>query len=488
MSSSSSTPVFTATPVATIAALVADARAFHETHATLPLAWRKTQLRALYRMVKDNETALCEAVHRDVGVEHTQVYLRAIALIYNDISLALRELDSWAAPVYPSVELAFKLDNAQIRPDPKGVVANIAPWNYPLQLSVVPLIGAIAAGCCMILKPSELAEHTAALLADLVPRYLEPRAFKVVNGAVAETTALLEQKFDHILYTGNSQVARIIAAAAAKHLTPTTLELGGKSPAIVDDKTNLPVSARRIAWGAFTNSGQTCIRPDYIICTPALVAPLVAELKAAAAELFGDHFDKDDFRQGRIINARHYARVAKLLADTKGKVEFGGQLVADARYIAPTVVSGCAADDSLMQTEIFGPLLPIVTCDSHDEMIAYVNRRDKPLACYVFTQDDKFAERVLRETSSGGAVVNDVIMHCVVPQLPFGGIGESGMGAYHGKFSFDMFSHQKAILKKSFMGESLNALRYPPITEKKLSWMRMAMISEPKESKWFGFW
>jgi aldehyde dehydrogenase (NAD+) len=262
MSSSSSTPVFTATPVATIAALVADARAFHETHATLPLAWRKTQLRALYRMVKDNETALCEAVHRDVGVEHTQVYLRAIALIYNDISLALRELDSWAAPVYPSVELAFKLDNAQIRPDPKGVVANIAPWNYPLQLSVVPLIGAIAAGCCMILKPSELAEHTAALLADLVPRYLEPRAFKVVNGAVAETTALLEQKFDHILYTGNSQLWR----ASLPPPPPSTSRRARSSsaasrPPSSTALTDLAIAARRIAWGAFMNCGPDLRSP-----------------------------------------------------------------------------------------------------------------------------------------------------------------------------------------------------------------------------------
>lgn len=439
-------------------------------------------------MVKENESALHDAVHNDIGVEKTQVYMRATALIYNEISLTLNELDAWAAPHYPSVDLPFKLDGAQIRPEPKGVVANIAPWNYPLQLSIVPLIGAIAAGCCMVLKPSELAEHTAMILADLIPKYLEPRAFKVVNGAVPETSALLEQKFDHIIYTGNSQVARIVAAAAAKHLTPLTLELGGKSPAIVDEKTNLAVSARRIAWGAFTNSGQTCVRPDYIICKPSVVAPLVAELKIAAAELYGDKFDKDDFRQGRIINARHFARVAKLLADTKGKVEFGGQQVADARFIAPTVVSGVRGDDSLMLTEIFGPVLPIVTCDSHDEMIAFVNQRDKPLALYVFTSDDKFAERVLRETSSGGAVINDVLMQCVVSQLPFGGIGESGMGAYHGKFSFDMFSHQKSILKKNFFAESLNDMRYPPVTEKKLGWLRFAMVSEPKENKWFPFW
>jgi len=476
---------FHPTPVRDIAGMVEDARAFHATHATLPIEWRKQQLKQLYKMIKENEAEWCQAVHNDVGVEKNQVYMRAIALIYNEVTLALNELDSWMSTVYPSVELAFKMDGAQIRKDPKGLVANIAPWNYPLQLSVVPIIGAIAAGCCLVLKPSELAEHTAMLLEKLIPKYLEPRAYKVVNGAVAETTTLLEQKFDHILYTGNGQVARIIAAAAAKNLTPLTLELGGKSPALVDDTANLAVTARRIAWGAFTNCGQTCVRPDYILCLAQTVDPLVAELKIAASEFFGLQFDKDDFRQGRIINARHYARVAKLLDETKGKVVFGGERVPDARYISPTVITGVNGDDSLMQTEIFGPLLPIITCASREEMIAFVNKRDKPLALYVFTNDDKFAERVLTETSSGGAIINDTLMHCVLPQLPFGGVGESGMGAYHGKYSFDMFTHSKSVLKKNFYGEGINSLRYPPTTDKKLSWLKMLSISEPRE-KWFG--
>lgn len=473
------------TPVNAIAGIVADARAFHATHETLPLEWRKAQLRALYRLLKENEAALCAAESADLKIEPEQVWTRSIGLLYNEISLALNELDAWAAPVKPSVDLAFKLDNAQIRPEPKGVVANIAPWNYPLQLSLVPLVGAIAAGCCMVLKPSELAEHTAAIMADLIPRYLNARAFKVVVGAVAETTELLTHRFDHIIYTGNSAVARIVAAAAAKHLTPCTFELGGKSPVIVDGTADLAIAARRIAWGAFMNCGQTCVRPDTALVEPHIVEPFVAQLKIAAAEFFGDHFDSTDLRQGRIINDRHYARVTKLLDETRGKIEFGNARVAGERYLSPTVVSGVKADDALLQTEIFGPILPVVALP-REEAIQFVNARDKPLALYVFSRDDEFVERVLSLTSSGGAVVNDVLMQCVVPQLPFGGIGESGAGAYHGLWSFREFSHTKSILKKAMTLEAVNDLRYPPTTEKKLGWLKWLTVSEPSEKKWFG--
>jgi acyl-CoA reductase-like NAD-dependent aldehyde dehydrogenase len=472
---------FQATPVADIGGIVADARAFHATHATLPLEWRKTQLKQLFKMLKENEKAFCDAVFADLGVEPNQIFIREIALVYNDLTLALNELDAWAAPHKPAVELAFKLDNAQIRSEPVGVVFCVSPFNYPLQLSLVPLVGAIAAGCCMVIKPSELAEHTAAVLAHFIPLYLEPRAFKVVNGAVAETTELLAQRFDHILYTGNGQVARIVAAAAAKNLTPLTLELGGKSPALVDATADLSVTARRLAWGAFTNSGQTCVRPDYVLATPDVVDKLVALLQQHADEHFGD---KNDGRQGVIVNDRHFARVAKMLDDTQGKIAFGNKRVPGERFLSPTVVTGVKPDDALMQSEIFGPILPIVTLP-RDQMIAFVNSRDKPLALYVFTSDDTWAERVLSETSSGSAVINDVLMQCVVAELPFGGIGESGMGAYHGKHSFDTFSHKKSILKKNFMAESLNSLRYPPITEKKIGWLKWLSISEPRE-KWFG--
>jgi acyl-CoA reductase-like NAD-dependent aldehyde dehydrogenase len=477
----SSSLKFVATPVKDIAGIVADAHAFHATHATLALEWRKGQLKQLHKLLKENEKAICDAAFADLGVEPNQIFIREIALAYNDITLALNELDSWAAPHKPSVDLAYKLDGAQIRSEPKGVVANIAPWNYPVQLSIVPLVGAIAAGCCMVIKPSELAEQTAAILAKLVPLYLEPRAFKVVNGAVAETTELLAQRFDHILYTGNGQVARIVAAAAAKNLTPLTLELGGKSPALVDATADLAVTARRLAWGAFTNSGQTCVRPDYVLATPDVVDKLVAQLKIQANDHFGE---KNDARQGTIINDRHFARVAKLLDDTRGKIEFGNTRIPKEKYLSPTVVTGVKPDDSLMQSEIFGPILPICVMP-RDEMIRFVNSRDKPLALYVFTADDAFAERVLTETSSGSAVVNDVLMQCVIGELPFGGVGESGMGAYHGKHSFDTFSHKKSILKKNFLAEGLNDLRYPPITEKKISWLKWISISEPRE-KWFG--
>jgi len=474
------------TPEKDVVGIVNVARDYFNSKVTLPIEWRKQQLKQLYKMLKENEDTLTNAIQKDVGGSRQRAWVASIAMLYNDISLAVDNLASWMKPEFPSVPLVNKMDNCQIRSDPKGVVLIIGAWNYPLQLTMVPLVGAIAAGCCAIIKPSEISINTANVLADLVPKYLDQKAFQIVNGGIPQTTKLLEQKFDHILYTGNATVARIVATAAAKNLTPVTLELGGKSPTIVDQNVDLTVVARRLAWGAFLNAGQTCIRPDYVLTLKDQVDPLVERLKVSIAEFFGNSDKADSDELGRIVNDRHFSRVSKLLEDSKGKVVLGGEKDASQKYIAPTVVL-VEKEDALMKGEIFGPILPIVVVKDIDEAIDFINNGEKPLALYVFTNNSKVYEKVLTETSSGSALINDTLMQATVHELPFGGIGESGQGAYHGKHSFDVFSHKKSVMIKSLGLEFANAIRYPPMDDKKLGWVKTLAVSEPKEKRFWFF-
>lgn len=331
-----------------------------------------------------------------------------------------------------------------------------------------------------MIKPSELSEHTARALAELLPRYLDFNAFAVVNGAVAETTQLLEKRWDHILYTGNGMVGRIVAAAAAKHLTPITLELGGKSPAIVDSTASLRNAARRIAWGRFANCGQTCVAPDYVLCAPGVRDVLVAEMRAALAEFYGDDPSRSD-SYCRIVNERHFDRVSKMLgnAGDRARVVIGGQSRREDLYIAPTVVVDVDEASELMTDEIFGPLLPVLEVQDVDEAIDFVNARDKPLALYVFSNDASAAERVMAATSSGAVVVNDTLVHGGLATLPFGGVGESGMGGYHGRHSFETFSHLKPTLVRSSGMEFINSVRYPPYTDRKVGIMKYLLYKAP---------
>jgi len=343
----------------------------------------------------------------------------------------------------------------------------IGAWNYPVQLTLVPLIGAIAAWNCVVLKPSEVSPHTAQLLANILPKYLDKQAYRVVNGGVAETTTLLEQKFDHILYTGNGNVGKIVMRAAAAHLTPVTLELGGKSPAIVDSNVNIVNAARRIAWGRFMNAGQTCIAPDYVLIKSGLERPFIDAVKATLDEFYGKDVQKShDYC--RIVNKTHFNRLKKVIETAGGEKVIGGELNEEDRFIPPTVILNPDENSSVLRDEIFGPILPIVPIKSIDEAIRYVNDRDKPLALYVFSKDKKVIEKVLSNTTSGGAVANDTLMHATVPELPFGGVGPSGVGAYHGKHSFELFSHKKAVMVKDMGMEFLNDVRYPPYTPDKL--------------------
>jgi aldehyde dehydrogenase (NAD+) len=354
--------------------------------------------------------------------------------------------------------------------DPLGVVLIIAPWNYPVGLLLAPLVGAIAAGNCVVLKPSEVTAHTSAVLARWVPEYLDPRAIALVEGGVEETTELLSQRFDHVFYTGNGQVGRIVMEAAAKNLTPVTLELGGKSPCIVHEDANLETAARRIAWGKFVNAGQTCIAPDYVLVHESQEEALVEALERSVRDFYGDD-PKATPDYARIVNHRHHERLSTLMKD--GKPAFGGKLDAEQRYVAPTALRDVSPDSRIMQEEIFGPILPILSVKSIDEAIDFVNEREKPLALYLFTSSSAIEDEVLARTSSGGACVNGTLLHIMDPKMPFGGVGPSGTGAYHGRHTFETFSHRKSVLTRGTRFDP--KIMYPPYGERLTKLMQRFM-------------
>lgn len=450
--------------------LVARLRASFRTDRTRPIGWRKAQLRRLLDMLGENEDRIVDALKADLGRPKAEGVLGEIQYLQSEIEDALKHLADWMEPEYCSTPMFVMPATAWRKPEPLGVVLVIAPWNYPIQLALAPLIGALSAGNCVVLKPSEVTVASSALLAELIPRYLDPECVAVVEGGVKEATALLEQRWDHIFYTGGERVGKIVMTAAAKHLTPVTLELGGKSPCIVDESANIKVSARRIIWGKKLNAGQTCIAPDYVLVTEAAKQPLIAAMKATISEFFpGDPKDSPDY--SRIVNEHHFDRLCALMKD--GTVIAGGETDRETRYIAPTLLDEVSPDAPLMREEIFGPLLPIVTVKDTDEAIDFVNDRAKPLALYVFTKDKRIQDRVLSRTSSGGACVNDVVQHFFVDGLGFGGVGTSGQGAYHGKHSFDVFSHFKGVLDKATFVDP--SMRYPPYNDRQLKLLRFLM-------------
>jgi len=364
--------------------------------------------------------------------------------------------------------LSLQPGRSWIQREPLGVVLVIAPWNYPLLLSLNPLVGALAAGNVVVLKPSELAPETSATLASLLPRYVDAEAVAVIEGAVAETTELLAQRFDSIFFTGSGTVGRIVMEAAARHLTPVTLELGGKSPCIIDRELDLGVAARRVAWAKFSNCGQTCVAPDYLLVHEAVHDRFVSQLVDSIESFWGERSDQTaDY--GRIVNARHHQRLAALLPGS-GRIVTGGQMDAASRYIAPTVLTDVPSDAPVMRDEIFGPILPVLKVSDLEQAIRFVNARPKPLALYLFSTSGRSQARVLEATSSGGVAINHAVVQLGVQGLPFGGVGPSGMGAYHGKFSFETFTHRKAVVKKPLAIDP--PLIYPPYTPTKERWLR----------------
>ena len=455
------------TPVEAIPGLVADLRESFSAGRSRPMAWRMRQLERFKAMIVEREGDFHAALAADLGKSSAEATLTETAFVAGEIDFTLKHLSGWAKSERVNAPLVQQPCKARIESEPLGVVLIIGAWNYPFQLTLAPLIGALAAGNCALVKPSEVSPATSAAIARWLPEYLDPACVKVVQGGVPETTAALSERFDHIFYTGGGAVGRIVMRAAAEHLTPVTLELGGKSPCVVDKALDLEVAARRIVWGKYTNCGQTCIAPDYVLAHAEIHDALVERLAAVVREFYGED-PKACTDYGRIVNERHVRRLSALMGS--GEVACGGQIDAAARYIAPTILTGVALDSPVMADEIFGPILPVIKIGRLGEAVEIINARPKPLALYVFSSDKAAWTEIVERTSSGGVCVNDTLMHIAVPELPFGGVGASGMGAYHGRASFDTFSHRRGVLLRSTRVDP--PLRYPPLTENKIKWAR----------------
>lgn len=421
-------------------------RAFFATGKTQSFEFRLAQLKALKQAVLDNQDEILAALKADLNKPELEAYLTEIGVI-KEINEAIKHLRSWMKPKSVAIPFEQLPAKARICPEPLGVVLIIGPWNYPFQLMISPLVGAIAAGNCAMLKPSEIAPHTSQIVAKLIRNTFDPAYISVVEGGVEVSQAVLAEKFDHIFFTGGTAIGKIVMAAAAQHLTPVTLELGGKSPCIVDTEIQVEYAARRIVWGKFINAGQTCIAPDYLLVDRRIKPALLEAMKTAVREFYGeDPAQSPDY--ARIVSDRHFNRLTQFLQD--GQAIVGGAHSAADRYIAPTILDQVSLDAAVMQEEIFGPILPVIEYENLAEAIALIKSKSKPLALYIFSRNSQFQNQVLQQTSSGGVCINDTIMHIAASSLPFGGVGDSGIGCYHGKASFDTFSHYKSIMVKNF--------------------------------------
>ena len=437
-------------------------KTFFNTHATKDLDFRKAQLQKLKKLVKSNEKLLYDAIYQDFGKSEFETFGTEISFVYKDIDYYLKNLKSFAKPKSVLTNIVNQMGSSKIVFEPLGNCLVIGAWNYPYQLTLTPVIAAIAAGNTCMIKPSELPENTMKAMAKIINENFDAQFLYVVEGGVEETTAILKLRFDKIFFTGSPRVGKIVYKAAAEHLTPVTLELGGKSPAFVTEKADLNIAARRIVWGKFINAGQTCVAPDYLYVAENIKAKflkvLIEEIKKRNYTDNVDHYCK-------IINERNFDRLEKMI-DHK-KVVFGGETNREKRYISPTVLDNVTWEDAVMQEEIFGPILPILTYKNLETAMQTVVEGEKPLSAYLFSNDAKEQELFTEKLSFGGGCINDTLMHLSNDRLPFGGVGNSGIGHYHGKFGFEAFSHQKAILKKSNYLEP--ELKYPPYSDAKLN-------------------
>jgi len=433
----------TATP--NVAQLLQAQRRFFATGQTRSLGFRLAQLKQLRGAVLKYQEDIVQAAVKDLGRPEFEGYVEVG--IIGELDYIIKQLPKWVKPRKARLSLSQLPGAAWLQPEPLGSVLIIGPWNYPFQLIMSPLMGAMAAGNCAVLKPSELAPATSQVLAKLVQETFDPTYVALVEGGVETAQELLAEPFDHILFTGGGRVGKIVMQAAAEHLTPVTLELGGKSPCIVDAETNVEVTAKRIVWGKFLNAGQTCIAPDYLLVHEDIKADLVDALVSTIRASYGENAAQSpDF--SRIVNERQVDRLVGLLG--AGNILIGGDYDRSNRYIAPTLIDNISWDDPIMQEEIFGPILPILTYRRLEDAIQAINRRPKPLALYLFSHNKQHQQAVLEQTTSGTVGLNEVILQVAVWDLPFGGVGGSGMGAYHGKYSFDTFSNHKSVLKKPF--------------------------------------
>jgi aldehyde dehydrogenase (NAD+) len=460
MTTESAAPEAVQTPTVDIPATVRRLRETFASGRTRSIDWRKQQLLALERLMIENEPAVAAALEQDLGRKPFEAWLADIASTAGEAKDAAKNVRKWMRRRYRLLELSQLPGRGWVEYEPYGTVLIIGAWNFPFALTLGPAVGAIAAGNTVVLKPSEVAPASSALMAELVPKYLDSDAIAVIEGDGAVSQELIAQGFDHLLFTGGTEIGRKVYEGAAAHLTPVTLELGGKSPVIVAADADIDVAAKRIAWTKLINSGQICIAPDYVIADAKIRDELVDKIKAAV-----ETFESNNPDGKRIVNERHFDRLTTALAATKGDVVIGGGSDASKISIQPTVVVDPDPAEPLMTDEIFGPILPIMTAQSLDDAISFVNSRPKPLAAYLFTKTKSIRERVIKEVPAGGMVINHLLFHFATNKLPFGGVGPSGMGAYHGKFGFEEFSHRKAVMTKMTRPD-VGAFIYPPYTEK----------------------
>ncbi|WP_100331077.1 aldehyde dehydrogenase [Bacillus xiapuensis] len=452
--------------------IVKKQKQFFQTGVTKDLSFRTRALQSLREAIQRYEQPLLQALYHDLRKSEFEAYGTEIGYTLDSVKHAIQNLKKWAAPTKvptPAYHLPAK---SWIQSEPYGAVLIVGPFNYPFQLVIEPLIGAIAAGNCAVIKPSEATPHVSALLAKMMKETFEPEFVQVVEGEKEITSALLHAPFDYIFFTGSAKVGRIVMEAASKHLVPVTLELGGKSPAIIDRTANLEAAAKRIAWGKFVNAGQTCVAPDYLLVHHNVKKEFLHKLQQVLFDFYGAAPQKSpDY--SRIVNESHFDRLAEMIERNRSKVIFGGEMDREDLFISPTMIDEASWDDACMQEEIFGPVLPVLSYHELNEAIAQVNRyHPKPLALYIFTELEAVEERVLQSIAFGGGCVNDTLSHVANPYLPFGGIGPSGMNSYHGKYSFDAFSHKKSVLKKSTKWNP--SFIFPPYKEK-VKWLRKLM-------------
>jgi aldehyde dehydrogenase (NAD+) len=439
------------------AAAILRHRARFETGATFPLNFRRSQLQSFSAALQRHEGELLSALHRDLRKSPFQGCATELGLVQTEIRHALKHLHRWARPQRRKTPWFLAPARGWVQPEPLGVALILGPWNYPVQLLLAPLASAIAAGNCAVLKPSELAPRTAEVIATLVRETFTADFVSVVTGGPDVAEALLAERFDKVFFTGSTRVGRLVATAAARHLTPVTLELGGKCPAIVCADANIELAAKRIAWGKFMNAGQTCVAPDFVLVQRRVRQSFVVALQKSLREFYGEN-PSQSADYGRIVNERHFTRLMNYLRD--GKVVHGGAHNAKDLFLAPTILEEASPDAPVMQEEIFGPILPVLEFDELGDALGLLRGRPTPLALYIFSEDRATQARVCAETRSGGACVNDVVSHMISPGLPFGGLGESGLGAYHGRTGFDSFSHRRAVLRRATWLDT--PFRYPP--------------------------
>jgi len=446
--------------------VLADVRGVFATGRTVGLQWRLAQLRGIERFVDERASEIARALADDLERPAAEAWLGDVLPTRNEAAYARKHVKKWMRRRPAPIPLAYLPGRAWVQHDPLGAVLIIGPWNYPLHLCLGPLVGAVAAGNCAVIKPSELAPATSELLARALPHYVDADAIRVVEGNASVTQTLLSAGFDHVLFTGGTEIGKKVMATAAETLTPVTLELGGKTPVIVAADANIDITARRLAWIKLVNSGQTCVAPDYVLADASIVEELVEKVVANIAAFRS----QEEHRSMRIVNERQFDRLVSLIASTEGTVVAGGGSDPATLRIEPTVVVNPAPNDALMADEIFGPILPIIRVESIAAAVDFVRCRPKPLALYVFTSSTRLARSVIDQVPSGGAVVNQMVMHGLVPSLPFGGVGASGMGAYHGRWGFEAMSHRRAVLSKPARPDP--RIMYPPYTDRALKIMQ----------------